>query len=979
MGNKIELLAPAGNGEALRAAVENGADAVYLGGRLFNARRQADNFDMDALKEVLDYSHVRGVNIYLTLNTLVSDDEMRQALEFAAEAREAGIDGIIVQDLGLAAALRRVMPDVPLHGSTQMTIYDAEGVKALEAMGFKRVVLARELTLGEISEIARDTPLEIEVFVHGALCVCYSGQCLMSGIIGGRSGNRGMCAQPCRLPYRLIKGADPGRIHQQKHIGNGEKCGCDIPKSRFTDREWNREKNKGDRSYLLSPKDICTLDFLDEIVSSGVSSLKIEGRMKSPEYVATVVRIYRKYLDMALETGRRAGPEIESGDMRDLLQVYNRGGFSAGYFKGKTGADMMSYEKPNNSGIYLGSVMAYDRRTRAVSFRPEGKVSLGDGVEIWAGESGGGADDSAGGIVTSISKLCRETRQFKRDTASPGEKRGFTPATSANKGEIVEIGDFSGRIVPGMKIYKTLDKELNKAARESYARGNAKRVAVSGHAALKAGRPLEFIISDDDGNTVTARSCIIPEPAIRRPLTEERLKEQLEKTGATPAYFSQMSAELEEDLSIPICEINEVRRQALDSLLKLRANKYEGKRADDGIYARIDEAAREAENPGSIAEATREAENSGCIKEATLQPEISLYFYQWDDDTDYERLGADRLYLPLSSINRPGFAQRARSIREAGTEVFIWLPAITRGNYNKLIVRLEKESGSIEGEPWHEPKQPEPGLKSETGKETSNKSDIDGILISNIGTACRFGSAGTAFGYGRGYDRCGDQHNDGGGNRCKTQCRYHGDRPVSGELRLAGDISLNLYNSLSIREAVSMGLESVAVSAELSLRQIKSLAITGADASGNCRKPAIETAVYGRLPLMTSEYCPVGCAKGGFRTGAPCGGGCVNGNYSLEDRLGKQFPVLCDRGDCRSTILNSSVLFVPESLPALKDAGVSLFRLYIWDEGQENIRELVKLYKAAAAGGMQETGKYERTIKQIRAAGFTKGHYYKEV
>lgn len=249
MGKTIELLAPAGNAESLRAAVENGADAVYLGGKSFNARQQADNFDLPGLREGLRYAHARGVNIYLTLNTLVSDEEIPQALAWAEEAYIAGIDGIIVQDIGLAALLRGSLPELPLHGSTQMTVYDLEGVRMLEKMGFSRVVLARELTLEQAARIARNTGLEVEIFVHGAMCVCYSGQCLMSSMIGGRSGNRGRCAQPCRLAYTL---AGPG----------GKSGGKDRPR------------------YLLSPKDMNTLEYLPEIVSSGIRSLKIEGRMK---------------------------------------------------------------------------------------------------------------------------------------------------------------------------------------------------------------------------------------------------------------------------------------------------------------------------------------------------------------------------------------------------------------------------------------------------------------------------------------------------------------------------------------------------------------------------------------------------------------------------------------------------------------------------------------------------------------------------
>lgn len=295
---KLELLAPCGDWEAFMAAVENGADAVYVGGKLFNARQYASNFDEEKIKEVIHYAHVRDVNVYQTMNILISDSEMREALKALERSYLAGIDGVIVQDIGLASLIRKLYPDLALHASTQMTVYNLQGVKLLEELGFKRVVLARELSLEEIQYITENTSLEVEVFVHGALCVCYSGQCLMSSIIGGRSGNRGKCAQPCRLPYQLLE------------VGEGS----GLP------------QRKANRGYFMSPKDLCSVDILDKIIKSGVKSLKIEGRMKSAEYVATVVRIYRKYLDRLFESTDSRNEGIVEKDMKDLLQIFNRGG-----------------------------------------------------------------------------------------------------------------------------------------------------------------------------------------------------------------------------------------------------------------------------------------------------------------------------------------------------------------------------------------------------------------------------------------------------------------------------------------------------------------------------------------------------------------------------------------------------------------------------------------------------------------------------
>ena len=320
MNKNVELLAPAGTYEAFIAAVENGANAVYMGGKLFNARANASNFSIEELKNIVEYAHLRNVKIHITMNTLLDDSEISSALEFAYDLYKIGVDAVIVQDLGLAKVLHEYIPNLELHASTQLSTHTLEGVNELAKLGFSRVVLARELSLDEIKYICENTSTEIEIFAHGALCVSYSGQCLMSSMIGDRSGNRGKCAQPCRLQYKLIKNSN--------EIGQG---------------------------YLLSPKDLATIDFLKELPN--VASLKIEGRMKSPEYVATVISTYRKYLDKIFIN---EDSKISAEDKLNLTQIFNRGGFSDGYLQQKTGKDMMCYEKPKNWGTYVGKVTAYD-------------------------------------------------------------------------------------------------------------------------------------------------------------------------------------------------------------------------------------------------------------------------------------------------------------------------------------------------------------------------------------------------------------------------------------------------------------------------------------------------------------------------------------------------------------------------------------------------------------------------------------------
>lgn len=314
-----ELLSPVGDFECLKAAVQNGANSVYLGAGSFNARAKATNFDNEELAKAIHYAKLRNVTVHLTLNTLIKNEEFNDAVNLAINAYNLGIDAIIVQDIGLANYLLKKYPEIPLHASTQMTVHNLDGVKQLESKGFSRVVLSRELSLEDIEYIRKNTHAELEVFIHGALCISYSGQCLLSSMIGGRSGNRGLCAQPCRLPYEL-----------------------------FEESPENKQIKSLDKGYLLSPRDNLGIEYLPELIKMGIDSFKIEGRMKTPTYVGTVTRIYRKYIDLVLnniDSDNKilrnmikkeldiVNEETNLSDREELTQVFNRGGFSTGHFK----------------------------------------------------------------------------------------------------------------------------------------------------------------------------------------------------------------------------------------------------------------------------------------------------------------------------------------------------------------------------------------------------------------------------------------------------------------------------------------------------------------------------------------------------------------------------------------------------------------------------------------------------------------------
>ena len=341
MNKEIELLAPVGSMESLFAAVQNGANAVYLGGKLFNARHSATNFDSDELKEAIKYAHLNDVRVYITVNILIDDKEIEDTLDYIRFLYKIDVDAIIVQDIGLASLARELLPDLPILGSTQMTINNLYGAKHLERMGFTRVILARETPIREIRNIKANTNIELESFVHGALCVSYSGQCLMSSMIGGRSGNRGRCAQPCRMLYSIVDKED-NLVH-----------------------DW-------DKRYVLSPKDLNTIEHLDEIIDSGITSLKIEGRMKRPEYVATIVSNYRKVLDKSLDV-------LSDDDKKDITQIFNRE-FTKGIILDDFGKRFISFDRPDNRGAVLGYVSRVDKYKVYIMLQED--VEKGDGIEL---------------------------------------------------------------------------------------------------------------------------------------------------------------------------------------------------------------------------------------------------------------------------------------------------------------------------------------------------------------------------------------------------------------------------------------------------------------------------------------------------------------------------------------------------------------------------------------------------------------------
>lgn len=520
----MELLAPAGSREAFIAAVESGADAVYLAGPSFGARAYADNFDRDALRWAFEFAHLREVAVHVTVNTIVSDEEREECADYLRFLDESGADAVLVQDLGVAMLVRQVAPNLPIHASTQMTVHNLAGVLELADLGFTRVVLSRELSLNDIKYICVHSPIEIEVFMHGALCVCYSGQCLMSSLIGGRSGNRGRCAQPCRLPYSLVD-------HRGQDVLKG---------------------TAGE--YLLSPRDLKTLEILPEYMNAGVASLKIEGRMKRPEYVAVVVDTYRQALDGLLQgdEGYKNSKESE----RRLAQVFNRD-FTTAYLKGRPGRNMISDMRPNNRGILAGRVVKIDKANSKTFLKLVVDVNKGDELDFWV---------KVGGRTTVKLDEFEDNHGNKINAAKAGEIISFVTGLNIRQND---------------RAFRVYDAALMTEARSRFTAGAPVRrvpVAASARFHLNQKPRLDLSLSEDNNIHVFAEAEYIIPQAESHPLTEMAAEKQLNRLGSTVYKFSELKLDIEQGVMVPVSVINDLRRQATDAMDKLRLSIWRNKR-----------------------------------------------------------------------------------------------------------------------------------------------------------------------------------------------------------------------------------------------------------------------------------------------------------------------------------------------------------------------------------------------------------------
>ena len=663
-----------------------------------------------------------------------------------------------------------------------MTIHNLEGVNLLKNLGFKRVVLSRELSLDEINYICKNSDIEIEAFVHGALCISYSGQCLFSSLIGGRSGNRGKCAQTCRLPYELI----------EKDIENKER--------------------KLDKGYLLSTRDLCSLEYIPELIKAGVTSFKIEGRMKSPEYVATVTRIYRKYIDLAQSNKEY---KIDEKDKLDLMQVFNRGGFSSGHLDSKENRNLVFKEKQNNMGLYLGKISKYNKNKGIISTTLENNLSIGDSITFEKEPT-----------KYTISELLNKNQNIK----------------NASYGQTVSLGRMKGNINLGDKIYKISDKELSSITKNSYQKENIKQDLICN---LKIHHDEKIHIKIDCKNFNCSVDYVydyIPQIAQNASITESKIIDQFNKTLDTEFSFSEFNIDLENNLFIPISTLNDIRRTGI-SMIREKIIKGFKKENLEIPY-------------------TYDAPNT---KTQNLSSKISLLLNNLD--IDYLKLSqVDKLYIPLKYFGNSRYFKELNYFSD-NFNLYIYMPTIIRKNKIDLSKKIIEKS--------------------------IKEFNLKGFIISNLSQIMLI-----------------------------PEC--------SKNLDIIANYTLNIYNTNSSKTLRDLNFSTITLSPELDEDGFLKL----------CGKETLpkELIVYGKIPVMTMNYCVLGKSNKCYNT---CKKLCnLNNKYYLKDRMGFLFRVIPDNLQTISTIYNSKIFSIKSS-----DFDTTFSRIDILDENVLEINNIIKTIK----------------------------------
>ena len=638
---KPELLAPAGSFDCLKAAVQNGADAVYVGLKTGSARMGAENFSLSELKDAIEYAHIRGVRVYLALNTLICDDEFCQTYDLAKNAADIGVDALILQDLGLACKILENKPEFgcEVHASTQMSVYNKEGVKFLAELGFDRCITARELSLDELAELCANSPIEIEAFCHGALCMSVSGQCLMSSFIGGRSGNKGTCAQPCRKKYSLsVNGKD------------------------------------STPAYRLSPADFASLPHIEELISSGVRSLKIEGRLKSPAYVAAVTRSYRKTIDSICE-----GKKIDiTKSMRDMQVMFGRGDFTSGYLKGKLPFKDITYKSAGRVGLPIGTVTAGPTILPSPKNFPTKLTRFSIEVKLYNSDdnNNSNATANAAALKTGDGITVYTTNNSEQQKICGGTVNSVNQNHKNNTITITVAGSIYTKEKSNAphRLALTHDSALQ-ASIDADVATEIRRTPLIMRFEAHAGEMPTLEIIDSNGNKSQTKGTEAVQTAQKAPTGEEEIKKQLSKLGDTPFYAAEIIVEIDDNIFMPVSALNSMRRNCISAITELRKKR---------TVSTADKSA------GTATSASHFLRSTKCFTQKNLGGGISLFFYtaksflQFDESKTPEILipymnEATTYYLPISD-----FASIKNKIRKIKSEkdncnIILYFPFISMG------------------------------------------------------------------------------------------------------------------------------------------------------------------------------------------------------------------------------------------------------------------------------------------------------------
>lgn len=881
---KPEVLAPAGSPEALRAAIGAGADAVYFGITDYNARIRARNFELGELPDVLRDLRRWGIRSCLTFNTLVFGEEERAARAVLEAIAAAGPDALIVQDLGVVRWVREIAPEIEVHASTQMTITSPDGVKLIERLGVTRVVLARELTLEEIARLRAETTMELEVFVHGALCVSYSGQCLSSEAWGGRSANRGQCAQACRHPYDLIVDG--------------------------------RTEDLGDRAYLLSPRDLEGYGRIPELIALGVRAFKIEGRMKSPEYVAATTSLYRAVVDRAWNAREAGSDSVGPRRIEQLAatarDVFSRGA-SEGFLGGVNHQILVDGRTRAHRGPRAGDVLSVERNAgglvivlreaRPEPGRPAVELQAGDGVLFAASPR---EEDELGGRIQTVEPTGRthEVRlRFVRESATRLEK-----------------------IRPGTPVYRnahpSLLADLERFAREPERfRQVAIRIVITG----RSEELLRARAEDPEGRFVersTERRLVVAESS---PLSVAQAREQLARLGGTRYRLESLEADLEEGLFLPVSELNRLRRDLVVALEEERGRLHTERSmgavhrdatvAPDSSPAAADSlrvaeclspitwALEEIERQASGIAAGACASDSGPRQMAptprvdraeSFEACVSILCRTRQQAEVAVECGARGIVLDF--LDLVGLKHASTSLQLAGVERTLALPRVQKPGEEKI------ESFFLSLEP-------------------------EAILVRNLGELERL--------------------------RLLFSELSNGSRRP----QLLGDVSLNGVNRTSIDVLLGLGLTRITPGLDLNGEQLLSLVE---------QVPAdrVEIPLHHRLPVFHTEHCVFAAFLSEGRDFRSCGRPCDRHRLELEDRTGQRHPVVADVG-CRNTVFSAAPQSSLPYLAALRRRGVSHFRIELIDEDAEATARTLDIYRLVWNGALR----VENALATLRAEG----------